>query len=91
MGGAGPGGRVVIHVDGREVAAAPGISVAAALLAAGHATLRHSPTAGTPRGAFCLMGVCQECTVLIDGRAERACMTAVRDGLTVTLRGPHAA
>jgi predicted molibdopterin-dependent oxidoreductase YjgC len=37
------------------------------------------------------MGVCQECTVLIEGRAERACMTAVRDGLAVTLRGPHAA
>jgi predicted molibdopterin-dependent oxidoreductase YjgC len=91
VGGAGAGGRVVIHVDGRAVMAAPGLSVAAALLAAGISTLRHSPTAGTPRGAFCLMGVCQECTVLIEGRAERACMTAVRDGLAVTLRGPHAA
>lgn len=91
MGDARAAGSVVIHVDGRDVAAALGISVAAALLAAGHSTLRRSPTAGTPRGAFCLMGVCQECTVLIDGRAERACMTAVRDGLTVTLRGPHAA
>ncbi|MCU0984825.1 MAG: (2Fe-2S)-binding protein [Acetobacteraceae bacterium] len=82
---------MVIHVDGRAVTAVPGISVAAALLAAGFSTLRHSPTAGTPRGAFCLMGVCQECAVLIEGRAKRACMTAVRDGLSVMLRGPHAA
>jgi predicted molibdopterin-dependent oxidoreductase YjgC len=37
------------------------------------------------------MGVCRECTVMIDGRAERACMTTVRDGLSISLRGPHAA
>jgi predicted molibdopterin-dependent oxidoreductase YjgC len=77
-------------VDGREIRAPVGISVAAALLSVGTSVLRHSPTADAPRGAFCLMGVCQECTVLIDGRAERACMTAVREGLVITLRGSHA-
>jgi predicted molibdopterin-dependent oxidoreductase YjgC len=78
-------------VDGQAMTAPAGISVAAALIAAGHIVLRRSPTADAPRGAFCLMGVCQECTVIIDGRAERACMTPVREGLTITLRGPHAA
>jgi predicted molibdopterin-dependent oxidoreductase YjgC len=81
---------VTLRVDGRAVAATPGLSVAAALLAAGITVLRRSPAGDTPRGAFCLMGVCQECTVLIDGRAERACMTAVRDGLAISLHGPHA-
>ncbi len=79
-----------MRVDGRDVVATPGISVAAALLAAGIVVLRRSPAGDTPRGAFCLMGVCQECTVLIEGRAERACMIAVRDGIAVSLRGPHA-
>lgn len=82
---------VVITVDGAAVRALSGISVAAALIAADMLTLRRSPGAGTPRGAFCLMGACQECTVLIDGRAARACMTPVRPGLSVLLKGPHAA
>jgi sarcosine oxidase subunit alpha len=30
------------------------------------------------------MGVCQECRVTVDGRPDqRACMTAVRDGMEV--------
>lgn len=82
---------VVIIVDGVAVQAAAGLSVAAALISAGALTLRRSPGAGTPRGAFCLMGACQECAVLIDGRAARACMTPVRPGLSVVLKGPHAA
>jgi predicted molibdopterin-dependent oxidoreductase YjgC len=83
--------RATMLVDGQPVVAPVGISVAAALLSSGRLVLRHSPTDDAPRGAFCLMGVCQECTVMIDGRAERACMTAVRDGLSISLRGPHAA
>lgn len=82
---------VVLVVDGKAVSATAGLSVAAALIGAGITTLRHSPAAGSPRGALCLMGVCQECTVLIDGRPLRACMTEVRDGLLISLRGPHAA
>lgn len=82
---------VTIFVDGLAVPAQPGISVAAALIAAGITTLRHSPTGSTPRGAFCLMGACQECTVLIEGRPRRACMTEVREGLELTLRGADAA
>lgn len=81
-------GGVVITVDGVSLAATAGQSVAAALIAAGVTTLRRSPGAGAPRGAFCLMGACQECTVLIDGRPARACLTPVRAGLAVTLGGP---
>ena len=32
---------------------------------------------------FCGMGVCQECVMTIDGTPARACMTFVRDGMTV--------
>jgi len=78
---------VTIDVDGRSIAARPGQSVAAALLAAGIRQLRQSPKARAPRGAFCFMGVCQECAIMIDGRLRQACMVRVREGLSVELRG----
>lgn len=78
-----------ILVDGAAVAAIPGESVAAALLAAGIIVFRHSPRDGTPRGPFCFMGVCQECVVTIDGRPAVACQQIVRDGMSVTLARPR--
>ena len=78
---------VTIDVDGRRIAALSGQSVAAALLAAGIRQLRQSPNARAPRGAFCFMGVCQECAIMIDGRLRQACMVRVREGLSVELRG----
>ena len=64
-----------------------GETVAAALLASGRRRLRGSPRAREPRGAFCLMGSCQECVIRIDGRLEPACLTEVRDGMAVECRG----
>lgn len=81
------GAPVVILVDGQPVPCFAGESVAAALLAAGRRRLRRSPRAGGPRGAFCLMGACQECAIRIDGRMAPACMVEVRDGLVVECRG----
>lgn len=70
--------------DGRPVDGHAGESVAAALWAAGVATLRASaPGDSGPRGAFCFMGVCQECVVLVDGLRTEACRLPVRDGLEV--------
>ena len=69
--------------DGHSVTGFPGESVAAALMAAGHRTLRDSPRTHEPRGAFCWIGVCQECTVTVDGVRRPACRLPVRDGLTV--------
>ncbi len=76
---------VTITVDGRMVSAVPGESVAAALFAAGRRMLRTSTRADQPRGMFCMMGVCQECAILIDGRKSPACQEPVRAGMTVTL------
>lgn len=79
---------VVIEVDGEPLRAHPGESLAAALWAAGIRTLRHSPRGG-PRGAFCLMGVCQECLVSVDGRRVLACQQPVSAGLSVTTAARH--
>jgi len=75
-----------IEVDGRLVPAAPGQTIAAALIGAGIVVFRHTPT-GAPRGVFCGMGVCFDCLVTVDGLAEqRACMTPVRQGMRVQTR-----
>jgi D-hydroxyproline dehydrogenase subunit gamma len=76
------GARVVFSVDGRPVSAHDGEMLAAALMAAGIVKLRQSPNRA-PRGAFCLMGACQECLVRIDGRTRQACLTTVTDGMVV--------
>ena len=59
---------VRVTLDGTSLDVPPGRSIAAALLAVGVRALRRSPRAGTPRGAFCHMGVCQECLIWADGR-----------------------
>ncbi len=75
--------QVVIEVDGERVAARPGMTVAAALLAAGRRTLRRTAQ-GAPRGLFCGMGVCFDCLVTVDGAPNvRACVTQVAPGMRV--------
>ena len=75
---------VRIEFEGRVVVAHAGDSVAAALLADGERYFRTTPVSGTPRGPFCMMGICFECLVEIDGVANRqACMVEVREGMRV--------
>lgn len=78
-------GSVTIRVDGRAVTAIDGEALIGALHAAGIVALRVSPRDGTPRGAFCYMGSCQECRVRADGRLVLACRERVRAGLEVVL------
>jgi NADPH-dependent 2,4-dienoyl-CoA reductase/sulfur reductase-like enzyme len=74
---------MAINFQGREIRGRPGETLAAALTAAGERELRETK-AGEPRGLFCGMGVCQECLVEIDGRAnQRACMTKLDRPLSV--------
>src|SRR5215831_13456378 len=74
-------------VDGRSVACRRGDTVAAALVDVGARVCRVTAS-GEARGIFCGMGVCQECVMTIDGAPGRACMTFVRDGMSIaTLRG----
>ena len=80
---------IAFQVDGRTVRAPAGLTLAAALLENGIRALRRSPVDGAPRGAFCHMGVCQECVVSVDGRRVRACCVTVRPGMAVTLGDGH--
>lgn len=84
--------RVAITVDGIAVSARAGNSVAAALLAGGFLVCRTTPVSGSPRGPYCMMGVCFDCLVAIDGLGSRqACLVRVSEGMRVeTQRGPRA-
>jgi sarcosine oxidase subunit alpha len=74
---------VTIVVDGRPCEVAAGVSVAAALLALGHAAFRTS-VRGEPRGPVCGMGICFECRVTIDGHAhQRSCLVPCASGMIV--------
>jgi len=74
---------VKITYAGRPLEATATDTVASALVAAGELACRETLD-GERRGLFCGMGVCQECLVEVDGvPGQRACMTPVRDGMTV--------
>jgi predicted molibdopterin-dependent oxidoreductase YjgC len=70
--------------EGREIVARAGDSVAAALLLAGETDLRDTAVSGVSRAPYCMMGVCFECLVEIDGIGNRqACVTSVAAGMRV--------
>ena len=78
------GPEVEVFVDGLPVRAFAGESVAAALLAAGRRRLRTTARRGEPRGMYCGIGVCFDCTMTIDGRPNvRTCQARVRAGMRV--------
>lgn len=64
-----------------------GDTLAAALLAAGVNCNRLHPVTAEPRAAYCMMGICFECLVEIDGVPNRqACQVRLRDGMQVSLQ-----
>jgi predicted molibdopterin-dependent oxidoreductase YjgC len=78
---------VEVLVDGQLVRLPQGMVLATALATAGYRELRRSPRVGSPRGAFCLMGACQECAIFVDGALRQACMSTVQQGMQIELRG----
>jgi sarcosine oxidase subunit alpha len=78
------GAEVGLLIDGKLVVAHAGDTVAAALLAAGIPHCRTTPVSEAPRAPYCLMGVCFECLVTIDGVGSRqACLVPVEEGMQV--------
>ena len=71
-----------IRVDGADVPAFPGETLAAALLTAGVTAFR-TDAAGRPRAPFCHMGTCFECVVDVAGERVRACLVPATPDLEV--------
>lgn len=77
---------VRITVDGRPLVCRPGQTIAAAMLTARIRRFR-TDLGGSPRGMFCNMGSCGECTVTLGNRRVRACLVPVSDGMAVSTHG----
>lgn len=74
---------IEMTLDGEPLTARAGDTVAAALLAYSGGATRDTAH-GAPRAAFCMMGVCFDCLVEIDGQPNtQACMTPVRSGMVL--------
>jgi aerobic-type carbon monoxide dehydrogenase small subunit (CoxS/CutS family) len=70
-----------VTLDGRDIEALPGQTVAAALWAAGVMSWRTTRGEGRPRGVFCGIGVCYDCLVTVNDRPnQRACLVPLHPG-----------
>jgi predicted molibdopterin-dependent oxidoreductase YjgC len=78
---------VDIFVDGQRVAARAGDTVSAALLASGLDARRATAVSGAPRLPYCMMGVCFDCLVTIDGVGNRqGCLVPVSPGMKIEVQ-----
>ena len=80
-----PGMQIRVNVDGQQLTAWKGQTIAAVLIQHEQHVFRHTRHHGSPRGMYCGMGSCFDCVVQVNGRTERACMTRVEDGMNITL------
>jgi len=84
------GRQLAVTVDGRELTACEGETVASVLLVE-NIDVFYRTGSGRPRAPFCNMGTCFECRVSISragsdtaGGWVRACMTPVEEGMQIT-------
>ncbi|MFK7750918.1 MAG: (2Fe-2S)-binding protein [Sedimentitalea sp.] len=80
---------LILEIDGEKCEAAEGETLATVLFRHHPLVFGHHPVDGAPRSAFCMIGVCFECLVEVNGIADQqSCMIAVRDGMIInrTLR-----
>ncbi|AXI49268.1 hypothetical protein C1J03_24490 (plasmid) [Sulfitobacter sp. SK012] len=78
---------VTFTFAGHPVQGYRGEALVAALLRKGYLNLRNAPQDTAPRGAFCCMGLCQECVVHINGQVVEACRYEVAPDLSVERSG----
>lgn len=78
---------VQIFVDGAAIEARVGDTVSAALLASGRDVRRATAVSGALRLPYCMMGVCFDCLVTIDGVGNRqGCLVPVTDGMQIEIQ-----
>ena len=78
------GEKIRFYLVGKEMYGYEGDTIAAALMAAGVTTHRHTRKKGTPRGIFCAIGRCTDCVMVVDGQINvRTCITPLKEGMQV--------
>ena len=78
------GATIELTIDGRSTRVRAGDTVAAALLSAGVLASRVADVSGAPRAPYCMMGVCFECLVTVDGVGNRqGCLVPVKPSMRI--------
>jgi aerobic-type carbon monoxide dehydrogenase small subunit (CoxS/CutS family) len=76
--------KISFSFNGEVFTCEPGLSVAAALIAADNRELRRTRFGNEPRSIFCGIGICFDCVVTIDGVAnQRSCLVEAKQGMKV--------
>jgi predicted molibdopterin-dependent oxidoreductase YjgC len=80
---------IEVTIDGQPARVRAGDTVAAALISNGVLVNRVADVSGAPRAPYCMMGVCFECLVTVDGVGNRqGCLVPVKPGMRIdTQRG----
>lgn len=75
---------VEIIMDGKKQLVAENMTVAAAALFCGLPSVRETPVSGSARLPLCLMGVCYDCLMTINGQPnQRGCQVIVQPGMII--------
>ena len=73
-----------LTIDGKSYPAETGENLAALMLRHGLVPFRRHPVDQTERAPHCMMGICFECLVEVDGTPSiQACLTSAREGMSV--------
>lgn len=77
-------GTVEVILNDQKVQVTQGITVAAMVLTQNMQYTRTTPLSNSQRAPYCMMGVCYDCLMIIDGKAnQRACATYVKEGMQI--------
>ncbi|RPI41787.1 MAG: (2Fe-2S)-binding protein, partial [Betaproteobacteria bacterium] len=75
---------VTVTVNGEAVSVPRGFTAAAAMLLHAGGATRTTPVSGQGRAPYCMMGVCFECLMQIDGEPnQQGCLVIVREGMRI--------
>jgi predicted molibdopterin-dependent oxidoreductase YjgC len=82
--------KITIKVDGVEIEAYEGETIASALVAAEIKVFRNTKKLKEPRRIFCAVGRCTDCVMTVDEKPNvRTCITIVEEGMEIqTQRSP---
>jgi predicted molibdopterin-dependent oxidoreductase YjgC len=73
-----------VFIDGKEVSARSGDTVAAVLLRTPPHNARLTPVNELPRAPFCMMGVCFDCIATVNGQSSvQTCLIAAEAGMRI--------
>lgn len=78
---------VSVTIEGKPFDVPADISVAAAVLLSGFRKVRNTPVTQSPRLPYCMMGVCFDCLMKVDGLPnQQACQIMVEQDMQIELQ-----